>query len=98
MRYQKMCFTAERIIPVQIGFSAFQFNRDNNSYSAKVYTFYIFPRTFGNLNNFFIFNSNSLEFLSAHNFDFNKVNFNTVFFFFEEIMFFFSLYMKEFLF
>lgn len=73
-RYTKLRATVERMIPLQIGLSAFIFDPDNNSYKAHVYTFYIFPRSFAFIDVKFLCQSSSLQFLNAYGFNFNKVN------------------------
>ncbi|KRT86447.1 hypothetical protein AMK59_1834, partial [Oryctes borbonicus] len=37
-----------------------------------MYTFYVFPKKFYNINSMFVFQSSSLQFLCTYNFDFNK--------------------------
>ncbi|GJQ71255.1 hypothetical protein Trydic_g10995 [Trypoxylus dichotomus] len=71
-RYQKLRTLCEQIVPMQIGISAFSFNAGDNSYTADMYTFYVFPKKFYNINSTFVFQASSLQFLCSYNFDFNK--------------------------
>lgn len=59
---------------MQIGVSAFAFDAENNSYEVDMYTFYVFPKKFHDMNSMFVFQSSSLQFLCTYNFDFNKVH------------------------
>jgi poly(A)-specific ribonuclease len=59
----------------QFGLSIFISDSSSNSYTAHTYNFYICPRSFGGLDPRFVCQASSLEFLSSHNFDFNKVNY-----------------------
>lgn len=72
-RYGKLLDLARHIIPVQVGVTAFIFNPNENEYLGKVYTFYIFPRSFFKINRSFLCQASSLQFLHRHKFDFNKV-------------------------
>lgn len=72
-RYAKLYAIAQEIIPVQVGVTAFLFNPDENSYTGKVYSFYLFPRSFISTDKTFMCQASSLQFLCDHAFDFNKV-------------------------
>ena len=58
---------------MQFGLSTFVFDRDNNSYFADTYVFYLFPRPFLDDNRKFVCKASSFQFLCDHDFDFNKV-------------------------
>lgn len=58
---------------MQVGITAFRFIEDKNKYKASKYTFYVFPRSFASVDNIFMCQSSSLEFLCQNHFDFNKV-------------------------
>lgn len=73
-RYKKLRKTVEVIAPVQIGITAFSFDRDANSYEGDTFNFYVFPRAFSYVNKKFVCQASSLQFLSVHGFDFNKVS------------------------
>lgn len=59
---------------MQIGITAFSFDRDENSYGGDSYNFYVYPRSFSLVNKKFVCQASSLQFLAVHGFDFNKVN------------------------
>lgn len=58
---------------MQFGLTAFIFDRENNTYTSKTYCFYLFPHTFGSVDEKFKCQASSFEFLCHHKFDFNKV-------------------------
>jgi poly(A)-specific ribonuclease len=72
-RYGKLRQSIEHFLVMQVGITAFRFIDDKNKYKASKYTFYVFPRSFASINNIFMCQSSSLEFLCQNNFDFNKV-------------------------
>lgn len=73
-RYRKLRKTFEQVIPLQIGITPYLFNADSNTYTAEIFTFYVFPKPFFNIDNTFLCQSSSLQFLCTYRFDFNKVN------------------------
>lgn len=72
-RYAKLHSVVKKIVPVQVGLTAFAFKPDENEFVGKVYTFYTYPRSFFSIDRSFQCQSSSLQFLCDHNFDFNKV-------------------------
>jgi len=58
---------------MEVGITAFRCIQNKNKYEANRYTFYVFPRSFAFIDNTFMCQASSLEFLCQHNFDFNKV-------------------------
>nr|CAD7461935.1 unnamed protein product [Timema tahoe] len=71
-RYQKLRQCLGGYIVLQIGLTSFRFCRQGNAYVSTTYNFHVFPRSFFSLDNSFSCQASSLEFLSRHNFDFNK--------------------------
>ncbi|KAL4714556.1 hypothetical protein ACJJTC_006602 [Scirpophaga incertulas] len=71
-RYQKMRKDVRHMIMTQIGLTVFQYDRDIDTYVANSYTFHLCPQSFGEIDQSFIFQASTLEFLCKHNFDFNK--------------------------
>nr|CAD7595996.1 unnamed protein product [Timema genevievae] len=71
-RYHKLRQCLGGYIVLQIGLTSFRFCRQGNAYVSTTYNFHIFPRSFFSLDNSFLCQASSLEFLSRHNFDFNK--------------------------
>ncbi|KAB0798734.1 hypothetical protein PPYR_06614 [Photinus pyralis] len=72
-RYSKLRTTVQQIIPFQFGLTAYTFDPDSNTYKGHPYTFYTFPRTSVIANIAFVSQAASFQFLSLHNFDFNKL-------------------------
>ncbi|VEN60591.1 unnamed protein product, partial [Callosobruchus maculatus] len=72
-RYLKIRKNLEHVIPVQVGLTTFSFNPDSGSYLGTVYNFFIIPASFPTLQNVFCFQSETLEFLRFHGFDFNRL-------------------------
>lgn len=72
-RYYKIRKNLEQAIPLEIGLTAFTFNRDDIVYTAKPYKFYLFPAHFGLIYKTFVCQSSAFHFLAEHKFDFNKV-------------------------
>ncbi|XP_001634577.2 poly(A)-specific ribonuclease PARN [Nematostella vectensis] len=73
-RYTKLKNTSHDFIIVQFGLCAFIWNENLNKYIAKPFNFYIFPRQIhrSTPDVRFLCQSSSLDFLSGHNFDFQK--------------------------
>lgn len=61
------------MIMTQVGLTMFQYERDTDTYVATGYTFHLSPQAFGDIDQSFIFQASTLNFLCKHNFDFNKV-------------------------
>lgn len=72
-RYQKLRKNLKLVVPVQIGLTAFSFDRDSNRYLGTIYNFYLIPAAFPYVQKNFIFQSDTLDFLKVHGFNFNKV-------------------------
>lgn len=72
-RYDKVRQNIGQFIIIEAGITTFRFVQDQNKYEADKYTFYLFPRSFSSIDSKFMCQASSLEFLSQHNFDFNKV-------------------------
>uniref|UniRef100_A0A1B6LCA4 Uncharacterized protein n=1 Tax=Graphocephala atropunctata TaxID=36148 RepID=A0A1B6LCA4_9HEMI len=77
-RYLKLKCSIEQFTIFQFGLAIFHFNRDANQYTVDVYSFYTFPCSFGPVDNRFLCQTTSWEFLQAHNFNFNKVAYEGV--------------------
>ncbi|PZC81702.1 hypothetical protein B5X24_HaOG212146 [Helicoverpa armigera] len=71
-RYDKLKTKVSNMIMTQVGLTMFQYNRDLDSYTATGYTFHLCPQVFGDIDQSFIFQASTLNFLCKHNFDFNK--------------------------
>lgn len=76
------------MIMTQIGLTMFQYERDMDTYVAKGYTFHLCPQVYGDIDQSFIFQASTLQFLCKHNFDFNKViltTYSPLFIFLEDL-------------
>lgn len=73
-RYTKLMNTCKDFLIIQFGVCTFSFDANSNSYVAKPFNFYIFPRHFtrDSPDVRFLCQSSSIDFLVGHNFDFNK--------------------------
>ena len=71
-RYTKLSQPPVHSIISQIGLSIFDQNVEKNTYSASTFNFYICPRSFASIDEAFVCQASSLEFLSRYKFDFNK--------------------------
>ena len=56
----------------QIGLSVFKHQPEKNTFHARSYNFWISPAAVGSVDEYFVCQASSLEFLKRHNFDFNK--------------------------
>lgn len=83
-RYQKLKESSEKFLAIQLGISAFKYNRDEHKFSASTYTFHLFPRPFPKLDFRFMCQSTSVEFLCNYHFDFNKLFYEGISFLNEE--------------
>lgn len=72
-RYVDLKNEVSNTIMTQVGLTMFQYNRDLDSYLAVCYTFHLSPQVFGEIDQTFIFQASTLNFLCKHKFDFNKV-------------------------
>ncbi|XP_018578068.1 poly(A)-specific ribonuclease PARN-like [Anoplophora glabripennis] len=71
-RYSKLRINLAQIIPIQVGITTFTFNPNDRSYHGKMYNFYILPACFPTIQRSFYFQSDTLNFLKLHKFDFNE--------------------------
>lgn len=71
-RYAKLKTNIKPFIIIQFGLTAFRHIREQNTYSAETFSFYLLPRSIPSKNRHFVWQISSLEFLSIYNFDFNK--------------------------
>jgi len=71
-RYKKLLASTTQGIMSQFGLSLFKHNKPNNQYEVKTYNFFLFPRSFASIDDRFVFQASSCEFLMRYNFDFNK--------------------------
>lgn len=58
----------------QVGLTMFQYDRNQDTYVGVGYTFHLCPQQFADIDQNFIFQASTLNFLCKHNFDFNKVD------------------------
>ncbi|WAR03429.1 PNDC1-like protein [Mya arenaria] len=72
-RYRKLRKTVSQITMCQIGISTFTRDRKQNSlYTAKTFNIPIYPRSFGPIDEKFVCQASSFQFLTRYKFDFNK--------------------------
>ncbi|XP_076163424.1 pre-piRNA 3'-exonuclease trimmer isoform X2 [Ptiloglossa arizonensis] len=71
VRYVNIKKNIQPFIIIQCGITTFQHVSDENCYSAKCYNFHLIPRSIPFKNRQFSWQMTALEFLSAHNFNFN---------------------------
>jgi poly(A)-specific ribonuclease len=71
-RYEELQQSSEAFVINQFGLSAFRWEEDSKTFVAKTFNFYTFPRPFEEYQPRFLSEAGSLQFLSEHNFDFNK--------------------------
>ncbi|XP_069669242.1 pre-piRNA 3'-exonuclease trimmer-like isoform X2 [Periplaneta americana] len=71
-RYKKLRLSIEQFLVMEVGITTFRCIEDEYKFEANRYTFYIFPRSFASVDNKFMCQASSLEFLCQNNFDFNK--------------------------
>ncbi|XP_069669243.1 pre-piRNA 3'-exonuclease trimmer-like isoform X3 [Periplaneta americana] len=77
-RYKKLRLSIEQFLVMEVGITTFRCIEDEYKFEANRYTFYIFPRSFASVDNKFMCQASSLEFLCQNNFDFNKVRIEKV--------------------
>ena len=73
-RYRKLASPAGHAIISQLGLSVFQQLPEPHSaqYEVRTYNFYLCPRSFGSVDERWVCQASSLEFLIRYGFDFNK--------------------------
>lgn len=72
-RYKKLRENINSFIAIQLGISTFKYIRDDNKYNVDTYNFYLLPRQLPFDDRQFLWQVGALEFLTRHNFNFNKV-------------------------
>lgn len=74
-RYSKLKKGCKDFIIVQFGLCTFTWDKKQESYIAKPFNFYIFPKVWNRQcpDVRFLCQSSSIDFLTEHNFDFNKL-------------------------
>ena len=70
-RYRKVKRAGESFLITQFGLSTVHLNK-KDQFHIKTWNFYVFPRPYGSLDERFLCQASSLQFLSEHGFDFNK--------------------------
>lgn len=74
-RYSKLKKGCKDFIIIQFGLCTFTWDKQKESYIAKPFNFYIFPKVWNRQcpDVRFLCQSSSIDFLTEHNFDFNKL-------------------------
>lgn len=74
-RFAKMCKGSLDFLIVQFGLCTFKFSEESQSYEARPFNFYIFPRQYTRQapDRRFLCQSSSIDFLIHQGFDFNKL-------------------------
>ena len=74
-RYSKLKEGCKEFIIIQFGLCTFTWDKKQESYIAKPFNFYIFPKVWNRQcpDVRFLCQSSSIDFLTEHNFDFNKL-------------------------
>ncbi|ETI35752.1 hypothetical protein F443_17972 [Phytophthora nicotianae P1569] len=70
-RYHKVKRAGESFLITQFGLSTVHVDQ-KDQFHIKTWNFYVFPRPYGSLDERFLCQASSLQFLSEHGFDFNK--------------------------
>ncbi|KAG3109805.1 hypothetical protein PI125_g10610 [Phytophthora idaei] len=70
-RYHKVKRAGESFLITQFGLSTVHVDK-KDQFHIKTWNFYVFPRPYGSLDERFLCQASSLQFLSEHGFDFNK--------------------------
>ncbi|GMF65115.1 unnamed protein product [Phytophthora lilii] len=70
-RYRKVKRAGESFLITQFGLSTVHLDQ-RDQFQIKTWNFYVFPRPYGSLDERFLCQASSLQFLSEHGFDFNK--------------------------
>ncbi|CAH2241184.1 jg3250 [Pararge aegeria aegeria] len=71
-RYDLIKNEVSKMIMTQVGLTMFQYNREDDGYAAVGYTFHLCPQAVADIDQSFIFQASTLQFLCTHNFNFNK--------------------------
>lgn len=71
-RYTKLAHPPLDSVISQFGLAAFEQDLPTNTYFARTFNFYICPRSFASVDDRFVCQASSLEFLIRYKFDFNK--------------------------
>ncbi|XP_053598908.1 pre-piRNA 3'-exonuclease trimmer [Microplitis demolitor] len=77
-RYKKLRENINSFIAIQLGISTFKYIRDDNKYNVDTYNFYLLPRQLPFDDRQFLWQVGALEFLTRHNFNFNKLNYHGI--------------------
>lgn len=74
-RYKKLYQSVKSFMIIQFGLCAFHYNKKTQSYTTKVFNFYVFPRPYNRSapDAKFTCQTSSLEFLASKGMDFGKV-------------------------
>jgi len=72
-RYEKQRSSIQPHIIIQFGITTFQRIQHENQYTAETFNFFLLPRSIPSKNRQFVWQVSALEFLTAYEFDFNKV-------------------------
>ncbi|RLN45263.1 hypothetical protein BBJ29_003976 [Phytophthora kernoviae] len=70
-RYHKVKRAGESFLITQFGLSTVHLDQ-KDQFQIRTWNFYIFPRPYGSLDERFLCQASSMQFLSEHGFDFNK--------------------------
>ncbi|KAE8895375.1 hypothetical protein PF005_g861 [Phytophthora fragariae] len=70
-RYRKVKRAGESFLITQFGLSTVHLDQ-KDQFQIRTWNFYVFPRPYGSLDERFLCQASSLQFLSEHGFDFNK--------------------------
>ncbi|KAK7871876.1 hypothetical protein R5R35_006456 [Gryllus longicercus] len=72
-RYVNLKNNVQEFMIMQVGMTAFAYDREGQKYTAYSFSIPIFPRTCSSVDRKFLCQASSFEFLCHYNFDFNKV-------------------------
>ncbi|KAL6437322.1 hypothetical protein ACFW04_005079 [Cataglyphis niger] len=72
-RYEKQRCNIQSYIIIQFGITAFQRVQNENEYTAEAFNFFVLPKSIPSKNRQLIWQIAALEFLTAYEFDFNKL-------------------------
>lgn len=72
-RYEKQRCNIQPYIIIQFGITAFQRIQNENQYTAEAFNFFLLPRSIPSKNRQLVWQIAALEFLTAYEFDFNKL-------------------------
>ncbi|GAB1859301.1 Poly(A)-specific ribonuclease PARN-like domain-containing protein 1 [Camponotus japonicus] len=77
-RYEKQRSSIQPHIIIQFGITTFQRIQHENQYTAETFNFFLLPRSIPSKNRQFAWQVSALEFLTAYEFDFNKLAYNGI--------------------